>query len=373
MKYGWRARKIHRQPWIKKLRLVLAGHIGRARDFAAVRRGSLAGLAVIVALTSIPLAALFASYNAQQARIPKPLAADAPAQSAPADDTVADTSKASALPADLQATLDAEREAAKTGVKPDRRHVQTLDEGRTATDTVYKNADGTKTLERAMQAVNYQENGQWKKVDNTLEQDSATGTWKNKANSWSVKFDKTSKGITLSKAGEDHSFKPVNGADVAPSVTGTAPNQIVTYRNVWQGIDLVYQVSGSELKESIVVKSKIASTTYAFDVSGSPLVADTAKPGFYKLSGALSGITLGAPTVATFDMGVIGGAPLVTSSLAGSKYTLNLDSKWLSQQATTRLPGCHRPALPCLRKLLRQPQVRRLYLLPRPGLWQLHR
>jgi hypothetical protein len=310
-------------------------HFRASRRRCAAASGS--GLIDAILVSSLGLTYLFVAYTEYQKHIPQPLAADTESQSAPSADTVPDATKADALPPDLTAQLDAERDASVKG-KSDRRHVRTLDEGKTATDTIYENADGSKTLERAMQAVNYQDNGVWKKVDNALVQDSATSTWSNKANAWKVKFDKTSKGITLSQGGESHSFKPVGGADVAPSVTGTAPNQVVTYKNVWQGIDLVYQVTGSELKESIVVKSKVAATTYAFDVSGSALTPDAAKPGFYKLSGALSGIALGAPTVATFDKGIIGGAPLVTPSLSGSRYTLTLDAKWLAKQATSAFP-----------------------------------
>jgi YD repeat-containing protein len=294
--------------------------------------------AITLSAVGIGVPALIDVYNKQQARIPHPLAATQPS-SAPAADAVPATGKAAALPATLQAQLDADRQAAKKGVPRDTRHVKTLDENRTPTDTVYENADGSRTLERSMQATNFQDkNGKWQRVDTSLEQDTTTGKWRTKQNSWAAQFDQTDTGVALDKGGQTLSFKPLGSAKVKPTVTGAAPNQIVTYRNVWRGIDLMYQVSGSELKESIVVKSRAAQNVFDFDIAGASLTPDPAKPGFYKLDGALNDVSLAAPTIATADGGILGGAPTVSQSLVGTKLTVTLDPAWMAKQATKSFP-----------------------------------
>lgn len=315
--------------------------IGRLRpmlDSMGARKFTNIVLIAAIVLSSAGLSAFIASYNEQQARIPHALTETKP-ESAPAADAMLPTDKATELPASVQQQLDADRQKEKAGVSRDTRHVKTLDENRTSTDTVYLNADGSKTLERSIQATNFQEDGQWKRVDMSLEQDSATGKWRTRANSWRAEFGQIdSEGVVLSKDGQTSAFRPRGAAAVKPEITGMAPNQIIRYRNVWQGIDLVYQVSGSDLKESIVVKSRVAATSFDFDFTGAQLNPDPKRPGFFTLGGALSDISLTAPTIATANQGVIGGAPIVSHALAGNKLTVTLDKKWQSEQAFEAFP-----------------------------------
>jgi hypothetical protein len=284
---------------------------------------------------------LIDAYNKQQARIPKPLAADTTSSSAPAADAEAPAGAAAPISQDLAATLAAEKDKAEKGRK-DERKVQLLAEGRTSFTKIYKNADGSKTLEESLAATSFQDStGAWKDVDASLAEDSTTGKWQTKANDWKTRFGKVSAngGVELIRGSSTVTFAPVGATTVDPVVTGTAPNQVVTYRNAWQGIDLVYTVNGSELKEQIVVKSKAAATSFKFDIAGTKLTADTAKgSGWFKLDGAFNGFTVAAPTVATQTKGVLGADPTVKQTVAGNRLTVTLDANWLKNRAFEEFP-----------------------------------
>jgi RHS repeat-associated protein len=280
---------------------------------------------------------LIAAYNQQQSRIPKPLVSDTAPQYAPAADAAPSTGKATTLSDDLAKQLAAEAAQAHGAKKPDLRHVETLAEGRSAVARTFRNADGSKTTEQSLIPTSYKDNGAWKDVDTTLDLDQSTGKWQTRANEWQARFgnDMT---IQLTKGAQTLSFRPVGAARVSPVVSGTAPYQKVTYRNAWQGIDLVYEVTSSELKESIVVKSKVAASSFAFEFTGANLTPDSARPDRFNLDGELSGYQIAAPTVGTQTEGIVGAAPLVTHVLTGSSVTVSLDKTWQSSQTFEKFP-----------------------------------
>lgn len=307
-------------------------------------RLQLAALTVAVAVGSgssafaVTVTAAAQAPATRNGEAPRALPANKAPTSAPAADAVPSTGKAPALPDDTKARLDADR-ARTQRVKPrDTRHVKTLDEGRTARSKTYLNADGTKTLEQSLQQdTSYRENGQWKDVDSTLVQDPASGKWQSKANAWRGRFGDDA-AVELIKAAQKLTFKPTGGQTVKPVVTGTGKDQIVTYRNVWPDVDLAYAVLGSELKESIIIKSRAAASTFRFDLSGTRVVPDATRPGWYKLTGDLSDFSIAAPTVATQKQGVVGAVPYVTQSVKGTRLTIALDRTWTSKLSNNEFP-----------------------------------
>ncbi|MEU6351012.1 PA14 domain-containing protein [Streptomyces sp. NPDC047072] len=302
---------------------------------------SVAVAAVVLNMSGSTLVTLAGLYEEQQARIPHPLAAAVQQPSAPAVDAVVPRGVAAALPAEVVAQLEADRTQATKGKTGDFKHVRVLEEGRSATDKVWLNADGSKSLERSVEPTSYQDGGQWKDIDASLAQDQATGAWRTKANAWQARFGAVSEagGVELAKGAATITFKPQGAALVDPVVTGEAPNQVVRYRNVWQGIDLMYQLTGSELKESIIIKSRAAANSFDFDLAGANLVPDPDFPGGYVVaSGDLAGFKVAAPTIATATQGVIGADPLVRQTLKGNRLTVTLDRGWMTKQDTDKFP-----------------------------------
>ena len=327
----------------------ISGAGSAARGLLRARRGAhisiasrrsvslvlMAIIAVSVIGAGIPI--LVAKYNESQTRIPQALTSQGGSSYAPAADAEPAGGKAAAVSDALADQLAKERDLANNGKPHDTHRIKTLDEGRTPFLKTYLNADGSKTLEQSLTPSSYQENGKWQDIDSTLEQDTATGKWRSKANSWQPRFDKNAL-IQIVKDAQTAGFAPVGGQIVDPVVTGTAPYQEVRYRNVWQGVDLVYHVGNSELKETIVVKSRVAQTNYSFDFSGTSLTPDPDQPGWYKLSGSLGDFRIAAPTVATQTEGVIGAEPYVAQTVNGSRLTVTLDSNWLRQQPFEAFP-----------------------------------
>jgi RHS repeat-associated protein len=315
-----------------------------------VRKTALAQRAAHIAVISLltlnvlatGLPALIAQYNDTQARTPKPLAASN--QQAPlAADAQPVTGKAQAQandPAYIK-QLEKDYQQSKNG-KTDRTHIKTLDEGRTPSTKTYLNADGSRTEEHSFDVTSYKDaNVTWQDINNTLIQDPSTSAWHNQANDWRANFGDVSDsvGVSMAKDSQTLQFGPIGAGNVKPVVSGTAPHQTVTYRNVWQGIDLVYQVTGSSLKEQIVIKSRAAANTYAFKVAGANLTPDTkAGNGFFKLDGAFNGYELTAPNISTQTAGSNVGAPTVTQALSASTLTVALDPTWLAARPTADFP-----------------------------------
>src|SRR5581483_9154487 len=165
---------------------------------------------------------------------------------------------------------------------------QLLAEGRTAFDKVYLNEDGTRTLEHSLQPSSYQAGNTWKDVDVALEDNASHDRLQTTANSWGASFGKNdvSQGIALTKDGQSLTFKPVGGQASKPVVTGTAPQQTVTYKNVWPGVDVQYQAEAGQLKETIVITSAAGiRSSYDFDTQGAGLSPDPDRPGWLTLDG----------------------------------------------------------------------------------------
>jgi RHS repeat-associated protein len=295
-------------------------------------------LVLNIACISVPF--LLADYNAAQARVPHPLPTSTQISHAPAANTVTQHGKIAQMSAAYNEKLAAELKQQEDGKAQNHTHVQTLNEGRTANTMVYLNKDGTKTMVQSLQATSFKDSsGNWQDVNTSLIQDPATGEWHTKANAWQATFGNiVSNGIQISENGQTFRFSPVNANNVKPNVSSTGSNQTVTYRNVWQGVDLKYNVMGSELRESIVIKSKIALSNFAFTTNGSSLEANGNVPGSYNLGGKLAGFSIAPASVSTADGKSVGAIPAVSQTLVGNQIHVSLDSKWLARQNNESFP-----------------------------------
>jgi len=282
---------------------------------------------------------LMAEYATAQNRIPHPLADQNSNGFAAATNATLPGGKIATMPDSVNAKLASDLATFRKG-KTDLKHVQTLNEGRSANDTTYLNADGSKSVVVTPQASNYQDsNGGWQTVDTSLSQDASTGKWHTKANSWQVSFgDILSNGIQITKDGQTFSFTAAGGTSVQPSVTGTAPDQIVTYRNVWQGVDLRYQVSGSQLKESILLKSRVTQTDFSFITNGANLTPSSNIHEAFNLDGAFTGFTVATPTVSTADSTIVNLSKPLSQTFSGNQLSVSLNSAWLARESLAAFP-----------------------------------
>ncbi len=288
----------------------------------------------------------------------QPLTQDAALKYEPSADTALKTSKSAIgkkadnlLDKSAQTTLESLGDS-KAAKKYDKATYKTpkklkeLEEKRTADTKTFINDDGSKTLEKSTaDVIHYQEGNVWKEVDNTLEKLSNSNIWQNKANSWKVQFDSLGRtGISIFDGKNTTKLVPNVLNKPEPIVTEEGGKQLVTYPDVWPGVNLEYEVHGKEIKENIVLKNASAASSFNFELNGATINPVKDKKGWFELKGVLGDtFVIPAPTVATLKEGVIVGDPIVTqtgtnTSSSSAKLTVTLDREWLKKQPKDVFP-----------------------------------
>ena len=148
---------------------------------------------------------------------------------------------------------------------------------------VFEREDGSFTAVVTSDPIHYEDNGEWKEIDNTLVRTSDRIT--NKENSFSVSFPTVlnpENDVLISDGESTVSFAVNNiensGAVIDNSAESGAPELIssintassVEYKNIAAATDLKYELNSDSLKESIILNSKPTSVQeYTYTVSAS--------------------------------------------------------------------------------------------------------
>ncbi len=179
---------------------------------------------------------------------------------------------------------------------------------RTDATQTFQNANGSLSRREYLTPQFYGPTGRLQKIDNTLSavlpaspdletpRSAALSTpvYETRHNDWQVRFAATSTPagmLQLQMGSSQVSFSPVAGATVSPSIVSRSGSQTIVYADVWPGVDLDYQVTNEALKESIILKSRSATTSLSFAVNGASLVPQKAgphSPTTFALIGALN-------------------------------------------------------------------------------------
>jgi len=255
-----------------------------------------------------------------------------------------------------QATRDTASGPEMTPQKEDRTPAREDVSKRTAHSSTYVNKDGTKTLNFSATQRNYKKNGQWERVDNTLdavEQPAspadvfhiATGNmskanppseFRAKAGELSLSMKPLAEGLRVAVGGKSFTIKPVGANNSKPEKKG---DNAVIYRDAWKGVDLEYEAKGELLKENIIVKSKDAATTYDFKIAGAKLIDDPKNPSFYSIAGLEDGYRFGALTVALHNKGMVENEHQVSQQrTADNAIRVSVDRQWLAQLPDNEFP-----------------------------------
>lgn len=222
-------------------------------------------------------------------------------------------------------------------------------DSRASTSTDYVNADGSHTMVFSTVPVNFQDSsGVWRAVDNTLVADpDQAGGFVSKANSWKVHFGSLTQGVSVETTAGTVSVVAVGARLVAPVVS--ASGDAVTYVDAWPSVDLTYTVTGDSVKESVILKSRQAQTSFVFGVhSGSRASVlkgnapqeslSAGADGSLKLGGAVgSQVSLQAPMVLRADGEPVGDAH-ASLSTSGGAAVLSIDPLWVAAQPFTSFP-----------------------------------
>jgi RHS repeat-associated protein len=169
-----------------------------------------------------------------------------------------------------------------------------------ARETYFTNADGSITRQYSQNPVNYRDaSGDWQPIDTDL---AKSGTrWAEKANSIGASFADTAgtSGLGSLDLGSGRVF--AFGLAGASPIVGTAAASTVTYAGVEPGVDLQLSPTVDGVKESVVLHSASAPTTYVFNLDLTGLTATAAPDGSIKIADT-SGKTVGEiPAAYAYD------------------------------------------------------------------------
>lgn len=219
-----------------------------------------------------------------------------------------------------------------------RKAVKELVEDRNSHSKTFLNADGTKTMEYTSDQRHYRERGNsaWKEIDNRIEQKTApdgTRFFEGDAGGISSTIKRLSQGIEVDAEGKKIVVKPTEANDVQPE---RIDDQTVIYRNVWQGVDIEYELRGEAVKEIIIVRNKNAPTTFNFNVSGGQVIHHPENKGELAIRG-LDNYSFSALTLDVNGRGVVS-EDRVTQTPTKTGIQVALDEDWFKSQPDSAFP-----------------------------------
>ena len=208
-----------------------------------------------------------------------------------------------------------------------------LPEARTANERTYANTDGTETTEFSTVPVNYRTPQGWAPIDTALTADGGSG-WRNTADSAGLHFAPTSAdqfATMTPEPGRQVSF----GLDGASAVAGTVNGSAITYPGVRPHVDLKLEAKPGGVKETLVLGSAAAPTSYVFPLRLNGLTPhlDNGQVVLTDAAGATKAVI---PAGDMVDAGAARSAGvtyrLVTSG-GGPALEVTLDAGWLRDPA----------------------------------------
>lgn len=230
--------------------------------------------------------------------------------------------------------------------------VEELVSERTASSDSWVNSDGSLSvtsyaLQRYFQAEGRAE---WLPIDSTLVASlDGVGRVESKANSWSVSFGASTapEGMQVfDLEGGLISFTPVDANESKP-LTG---DTLVTYAELWPGVDAVYSVSSVGVDERLVLKSPSVASSFVFEVVGaSPRL--NVDGGVDLLRAGVVVAMIPPLTVDTATQSIppekVGARFEVTAlkSVDGGRVEIGLNRDWLSGLAADEFPVVIDPTL----------------------------
>ncbi len=220
-------------------------------------------------------------------------------------------------------------------------------------ERTWQNADGSRTTQFSVEAINYvASDGSMQPVDNSLVV-GADGVVRNRANSWSVEFGSVANGVAVRVGSAGVGWRARDGRNVLPEVEPDGTT--IRYADVWPGVDVVYQVSGSHITELFEIKSREATSAFQLDVRGAGFVRDPSGEG-WRASGELGEMGVSVPEPFAFDStgepveaqmsmtAPVSSAGEVVPQLDGSEADVNqvvsvaVDPTWLASLPLDRFP-----------------------------------
>lgn len=163
---------------------------------------------------------------------------------------------------------------------------------RTADTKTFRRVDGTYVLAVYDSNVHYEDNGEWKEIDNSLMLDSETDSVMNKSNKFKIKFpnsidDNKKFKLSLGDYEIDWSVDSIEKTNISYEVTESKAesmkdldgiNQSVLYEDIQGNVNLEYILNGTTLKENIVLEKYIEdfSISFTYNLKNLSIVEESA-------------------------------------------------------------------------------------------------
>jgi RHS repeat-associated protein len=150
---------------------------------------------------------------------------------------------------------------------------------RTQTSKTFQRVDGTYVLAMYGDVIHFQQDGKWKDIDNSFEYESKSDTYTNRANGFHIKFPKSINAneqikMTIDQYAVNWSIQGVSLSSIQFATAKrnsedmrelSSITQEVLYPSVIPGVDVQYIVSGSKVKENIILSNYIKDFSLSFD------------------------------------------------------------------------------------------------------------
>ncbi|MFE3874197.1 LamG-like jellyroll fold domain-containing protein [Kitasatospora sp. NPDC059146] len=144
---------------------------------------------------------------------------------------------------------------------------------RTSTTSVFENPDGTKTMRVYSQPVHFRKpDGTWENIDTGLSR-GRDGRWAEAANDQALSFSPSADGSALIDWTLDTGHRISYTLRGAKPVAATAAANTLTYPAALADSDVVYNTLAQGIKESLVLHSTSAPTTWVFPLNTTGLSA----------------------------------------------------------------------------------------------------
>jgi RHS repeat-associated protein len=293
-------------------------------------------------------------------RAPKPFVSD-PAPAQPSFAAVGDEARAQAPNLTASPSLPNKLKAVADKISEDRSL-------QTENSKTFRNSDGSSTVEQFSQPVSYRKDGQLLPLSNKVTEERAGNVGENGVpavlalptalNAYlnlppvvayngtdgpiAARFAKLhqGEGISFVVNGQNFTMNPLSGnQEIMPQRTTGGDTDVITYPNVWDGVDLVYEYHGESVKEFIVINKQPKSNSFGFTVGGGVILRNSAQD-----RGVIEAVKDGQVlfVLPSLSVSAEGRGPVSDSgasyALSGSTVTVNISSQWLSQQTDQNFP-----------------------------------
>ncbi|HSE29550.1 MAG TPA: PA14 domain-containing protein [Candidatus Saccharimonadales bacterium] len=246
--------------------------------------------------------------------------------------------------------------------KKDRKELFEDETKRTAFSNEYVNSDGTRTIKSSpVDAINYKEGDTWRKIEHVVNDDEAYVPsknlddssfwdflpWTNKSKAVDAQAGRTkaklrpfAEGISYEMGGKTFTLEPVDARNVKPRISTVADGRVtlITYVDAWPGVDVLYELHGESVKESIIIKNANARTDYEFKVSGATLFEHPTIKGALAIEGLDPEFYMISPLSVNVNKQGLTTEQVAAQTTDGSKIKVTLDQKWFSSQPQQSFP-----------------------------------